>query len=429
MRTGTGVTTLALIGLLGAAFLPAPMAMAATEEPAIKSDSGPAVTVDVARMAPIERRVPVTGSLVAREQVLVYAKVSGHAVDGLLADVGDRVEAGQVLATLQDDTLSALLAQADAEHERAAAGVKQAESQIASAEASLTEVAATLERTRRLRSSGNTSQATLDQAIAADASARANADSARDGLSVARAALAQADAARRIAQLDFDNARIASPVAGVVAQRNASLGELSGSTGQPMFTIITDGQIELAGEVIENAVADLVPDAPAMLRVSGIGQIEGKVRLLPAEVDPLTRLATVRVALTADPRLRAGLFASGWILLDRREALTVPTTAILSDGSENHVQVVKDGVIETRPVTPGLIWDGRREILDGLEAGETVLARAGAFFRTGDHVQPITPEPADAEAGARGAGEPQAKGAATPDQIPPDTATDREAAQ
>ncbi|MDF3606068.1 efflux RND transporter periplasmic adaptor subunit [Paracoccus sp. DMF-8] len=395
MQTVPGAVTLALIGMLAVAALPGRMALAAPEETTEETaapDSAPAVTVDIARPAPIEKRVPVSGSLVARERVLVYAKVSGHAVDGLLVDVGDHVQAGQVLATLQSDALSALLAQAEAEHERAAAGVKQAESQIASADATLTEVSATLERTRRLRGSGNTSQATLDQAIAADASARANADSARDGLSVARAALAQADAARRIARLDFDNARITAPVAGVVAQRNASLGELSGSAAQPMFTIIADGQIELAGEVIESAVAELVQDAPATLRIAGIGAISGRVRLLPAEVDPLTRLAIVRLRLDADPRLRTGLFASGWILLERREALTVPTTAILSDGSENHVQVVKDGVIETRPVTAGLIWDGPARDPGGRGCGRNRSGPRGRLFphrrpRPADHAQ------------------------------------------
>ena len=108
---------------------------------------------------------------------------------------------------------------------------------------------------------------------------------------------------------------------------------------------------------------------------------------LPGLTAWLTRLGSARVALDADPRLRLGLFASGWIVTDRREALTVPLSAILSDDAGTRVQVVKDGVIETRPVKPGLIWQDRREILDGLAAGERVVARAGAFFQSGDRVR------------------------------------------
>lgn len=384
LRVGIGMMFAA--GLLIASPLPA-----AEEEPPVQTAAqGPAVTVDTVRMAPVEKRVPVTGSLIARQEVLIFPKVTGYAVTDILADVGDRVEAGQPLAVLQNETLNALLAQAEAEHERAEAGIKQAESQIASAEASLTEADTTLERTRRLRASGSSSQASLDQAVAAAALARANADSARDGLRVARAALAQADAARVISRLDLDYAQITSPVAGLVAQRNANLGELSGSSTSPMFTVIANGEIELAAEVIENAVPELVVGAPVSLQISGIGQVSGEIRLLPAEVDPATRLGALRVTLAADPRLRAGLFASGWILLDSHQALTVPTTAVLSDGESDFVQVVRDNLVETRPVDAGLIWQGRREILKGLSEGETVLVRAGAFFRTGDPVRPVT---------------------------------------
>lgn len=379
------------------------LALASPVLAADEAPQGPAVTVDSARMAPIERRVPLSGSLIARQEVVIHPKVAGYAVTALQADVGDQVAAGQVLATLQTDTLAALLAQADAEHERAEAGVKQADSQIASAEASLTEAALTLERTRRLRASGNASQAVLDQAVATEASARANAASARDGLSVARAALAQADAARVIARLNLDYAQITAPVAGTVAQRSARLGELSGSAAEPMFTLIAQGEIELAAEIIETAVPGLVAASPVTLEVSGIGAVAGRIRLLPAEVDPVTRLATLRIALEPDPRLRVGLFASGWVTLDRRQALSVPMTAVLATEDGDQVQVVRDGIIETRPVNAGLIWQGQREIVSGLQEGETVLTRAGAFFRTGDHVRPVATS-ADAPPDGAGAG-------------------------
>ena len=68
-------------------------------------------------------------------------------------------------------------------------------------------------------------------------------------------------------------------------------------------------------------------------------------------------------------------------------ALTVPLSAVLADERGERVQVVRNGVVETRPVRAGLVWQDRREILEGLEAGEQVIARAGAFFRTGDPVR------------------------------------------
>ena len=347
----------------------------------------PLVTLAPAELSQIEARVPISGSLVARRQVQIHANVTGHEIKGIVADVGDRVKMGDVLAWLSDDVLSAQFAQATAEYQRAEAAVRQAESQIDSAVATLTEAASALERTRSLRKSGNASQAVLDQAVAAEASAQAASAVASNGLGVARATLAQAEAARRLARLNLDYARIITPVDGVVVERNAELGALSGSGGDPLFTVIEGGEIELAADVIETALSRLKPGDAAEIEVAGVGLVTGSLRLAPASVDPLTRLGQARVSLAADPRLRVGLFAQGWITTDRREALTVPTAAILADAAGERVQVVRDGRVETREIRAGLIWQGRREILSGLEPGEQVIARAGAFFRDGDRVR------------------------------------------
>ncbi|WP_223191481.1 efflux RND transporter periplasmic adaptor subunit [Paracoccus thiocyanatus] len=345
----------------------------------------PVVTLAQAERGWIEARVPVSGSLVARQEVQVHALVSGHEITGIEAEVGDSVTAGQVLARLSEDVLSAELAQAEAEYQRAEAGISQAESQIASADASLTQAVAVLERTRSLRQSGNASQAVLDQAIATEASARAALASASDGLGVARAALAQAHAARRIARLNLDHARITAPVAGVVVARSARLGAIPG--GEPLFTLIAAGEVELEADVIETALSQLQPGDAAEIEVAGLGRVQGRLRLSPAAVDPVTRLGQARIALDPVPGLRPGLFASGWVITDRRQAVTVPASAVLADASGERVQVVKDGRIDTREVRAGQIWQGRREILEGVEAGEAVVARAGAFFRSGDQVQ------------------------------------------
>lgn len=346
----------------------------------------PVVTLAPVLRETIEERVPVSGTLLARQSVQIHANVSGHEIREIRVEVGDRVKAGDILAVLADDTLKAQLAQAEAEEARAVAGVRQAESQIASAEAALTQAATALQRTRALRQSGNASQAVLDQAVATEAAARAASASASDGLGVARAAERQAAAARRIAALNLGYARIPAPVDGVVVARTAELGALSGGA-DPLFTLIDGGAIEMAADVIETALGRIKLGDPAAVQVAGLGEIKGKVRLVPAAVDPVTRLGTARIALDPDPRLRIGLFAQGWVTSDRREAVTVPASAILADDEGERVQVVQGGVVDSRPVRAGVLWQDRREILDGLAPGETVIARAGAFFRSGDRVR------------------------------------------
>ncbi|MFC0340381.1 efflux RND transporter periplasmic adaptor subunit [Paracoccus niistensis] len=389
------------------------MGGAPPEEPAAPAATAvPTVTVEPAAVTEVQRRVPLSGTLVARAEVQVYPQVEGLEITSLGAEAGDRVEKGQELARLSDATVRAQLAQAEAELQRATAGVSQAESQISSAEAALTQAVTALERARSLRRSGSGTQASLDQAIAAEAAARAAATSAREGLAVAQAAEAQARAAREIAQLNVDRTRIVSPVEGRVASRSAQLGSIASAASGPMFTLIADGSIEFQGEVIETDLPQLRPGQPAELQVAGVGRVTGRVRQLPAAVDATTRLGLVRVELDHDERLLTGLFSSGDIITDRHDAVTVPASAILADASGARVQVVADGVVETRPVDAGLLWQERREIRDGLAAGETVIARAGAFFTSGDRVNATT---GDLDAPAVASAQPAAQPAvATP---------------
>ncbi|WBU54730.1 efflux RND transporter periplasmic adaptor subunit [Paracoccus sp. SCSIO 75233] len=348
-----------------------------------------AATVSAARMAPIEIRVPMSGSLVPRQEALVYPQLSGYEIMELLAEPGDQVSRGQVLARLSDLTVRAQLAQAEAEAQRAGAAVGQARSEIDRAEAALVQAAAALERTRRLQRGGTATQAALDQVVANEAAARAASASATDGLAVAEAAKATADAAVEIARLNLARTEITAPVDGIVTDRNAQIGAVGSAAGEPMFTIVAGGEIEWSAEIIETALERLAVDDPAVASVAGLGEVQGVVRRLPAAVDPVTRLGELRVSLEQVPGLRSGLFASGWVVVDRHEGLSVPMAAVLSSGDVEVVQVARDGIIETREVVAGAIWQGRREILSGLEEGEMVVSRAGAFFRDGDRVNAV----------------------------------------
>lgn len=362
-------------------------------EPAVAAEPPlpalPSVTVEAAARSQVQARVPVSGTVVARQEAQVFPRVSGYEIVEILAEAGDSVAQGQVLARLATDTLSAQLEQARAEHRRAEAGVRQAQSTIDSTQALLTQAQATLERVQRLRTGGTAAQSALDDAVAAEANARAQAASAADGLAVARAALAQAEATQRIARMNLDRAEIVAPVAGIVVDRRAELGALAGGAADPLFTLLADGAVEVAAEVIETALPALKVGDPAEIAVAGAGTVAGRVRLVPPAVDPVTRLGVMRIALDRSDGIRIGQFASGWVITDRRQAVTVPAGAVLADDAGERVQVVQDGTVESRPVRTGVLWNGRREIVDGVTAGEQVIARSGAFFRTGDQVRPV----------------------------------------
>ncbi len=355
------------------------------------------VTVTPVVQSEMIGRVAVSGTLVPRQEVLVYPQVNGSTIDSLEVDIGNIVNAGDILATLNASTLTAELAQAEAELARADASVSQAQSQITSATASATRTTAALDRAQRLRDAGTTAQATLDQALADLQTADAAVASAKDGLAVARAQRQQSQAQLDIAKLNLDRTTLRAPVAGLISARNGQIGAIAASGGEPIFRIIKDGVVEAEAEVIETALGQITAGDKADLSIAGVGEVSGTVRRISPTVDPVNRLGTIRVEMPDQSGLRSGVFASGWIITEERESPAVPTSAVLTDSSGTFVFVVNDGVLEKRPVIAGLIWNDLREIVTGLSVGETVLSKAGAFFGDGDRVNPIFPETADAK--------------------------------
>jgi multidrug efflux pump subunit AcrA (membrane-fusion protein) len=128
--------------------------------------AAPAVTVVEAQLRPFRDQIFVSGTLVAREEALVGAQVDGLRIDAVLAEDGDRVREGQVLARLDRSQLEALVAGSDAAIARADAAIAQAQSQILQFQATGGQAIADYNRAKQL-GPGVLSQATLDQRLAA----------------------------------------------------------------------------------------------------------------------------------------------------------------------------------------------------------------------------------------------------------------------
>jgi multidrug efflux pump subunit AcrA (membrane-fusion protein) len=155
---------------------------------AAKPVAAPAITVSRVKPEDFDQTAIVSGSLVPREEILVSPEIEGLRVRELLADEGDHVKKGQVLARLVTDQIDAQLAQNEASLARSTAAIAQARSQIAQAEAQSTEAAAQLERAKPLKKSGYMSGATYDERESAARTTAAQLLAAQEGLTAAEAA-------------------------------------------------------------------------------------------------------------------------------------------------------------------------------------------------------------------------------------------------
>ena len=363
-----------------------PPVQTAAEEP---RPLAPAVTVTPAKQRMFVERLFVSGSLVAREEALVNAQLDGLRITEILVDEGDKVAKGQVLARLDRTQLDALLAQNDAATQSAEAAIAQATSQISQFEASLAQTSADLDRAKKL-GAGIMTEATLDQRTAAARIAQSQLDAGKNASRVAQASLASRQAERRELMVRIDHAEVKAPADGIVSRRTARLGGVSSGAGDALFRIIVDGAIDLDADTPEQSLPRFALGMPAMVKLAGVDkQIAGTVRLISQEVDKATRLGKVRIALVPGSNARIGAFASGSVIANQREGLSVPTSALQRQDDGDSVQIVQDNHIASRKIVVGIVDSENVEVREGLIVGDSVVTRAAAFLRPGDIVRPM----------------------------------------
>ena len=353
----------------------------------------PAVSTVSAIRDFIADRIVATGAFVAREEILVGSEADGYAVDEILADVGDEVRKGQVLARLSRDRIDAQIAQNEAAVQRAEAAIGQASAQLEEAIAGRDRARASLARTRSLQGGGIASPDTLEQRAADAKAAEARARAAEQVLRVAEADLAAARSQGRELIIRADSTEIRAPGDGLVSRRQIHLGETVSSASPALFHIIGNSEIEVEARVPESALPRLRAGQAARVAPAGSpDELSATIRQVAPEISDADRLGRVRLRLARSPGdgpFTLGSYARVTFETERRVGVLVPVSAVLSGIRGSRVQVVRDGVVETRAVETGLRSGGLVEIRRGITDGERVLSRSGSFVRDGDPVREI----------------------------------------
>jgi HlyD family secretion protein len=107
------------------------------------------------------------------------------------------------------------------------------------------------------------------------------------------------------------------------------------------------------------------------------------------EIDRATRLGRVRVTLPASAVARVGAFARAEIEVRRDVSITAPASALIYGPDGPTVLVAHGGQVHARKVSLGLVDGARAELRGGVQEGEDIVVRAGAFLRNGDAVRPV----------------------------------------
>ncbi|MQB42216.1 efflux RND transporter periplasmic adaptor subunit [Rhizobium sp. ICMP 5592] len=382
-------TTAILLALLSA---PATFA----EEPVVTAPKQnlPAIVVTQAQTRKLVDKVVATGTVKAVEEVYIQPQVDGLSVRSLNADVGDKVEANGTLATLNDDALILQKSQMAATKAKGQATLAQLRAQLIEAHANADEAELARARAVAMGARGTVSTSSVEQANATAAANKARVASAEQAIAVAEADLKVTDS--QIADTDLKLARtgIKTPVAGTVASRNARIGAIANGSNDPLFTIIRDSKLELVVDVSESDITKINVGQKALISLSGSREkLSGTVRLVAPIVDSVTRLGAVHISIDDGDKARAGMYGSAEIVIRETQGVALPLTAVNSDENGSSARKVENGVVKFVNVETGIQDGAYVEIVKGLQDGEEVVAKAGAYVRDGDHITPVKQAP------------------------------------
>ncbi|HAD86817.1 MAG TPA: efflux RND transporter periplasmic adaptor subunit [Rhodospirillaceae bacterium] len=338
------------------------------------------VVVDRVIAETSHQHVPVIGRFVARQSGPVAARISGP-ISEFKVEVGDRVAKGDILAVLVKDSLKW-------ERELRVAELRRYQAGLETAAETLKLRQQELARLEGLRKSAAFSQARLDDKRQEVAVAKAE-------IAVARGQAESAKASLSLAEINLSYADVIAPYDGVVSRRHTEAGAFV-NLGDPLVTLIDDGNLEIEADVPARNVSGLTPGVQVNATLSLGNTMSAKVRAVVPDENPQTRTRTVRFTV-ATASGSDGIAANQSVTLSipatRKETVTtVHKDAVLNRMGKTVVFLHEDGKAVVRPVRLGEAVGSRLIVVSGLAAGDLVVVRGNERLRPGQAIS-FTPPP------------------------------------
>ncbi len=330
-----------------------------------------------------------SGYVVARRQATVSSKIAGKILE-VLVEEGMRVEKNQIVAYLDNSSQTAQLNLANAQFSAAQAALNETRAQLKQAELDLI-------RSTELLARDLTSRAAFDAATASAETLRARLAAGGENVTVAMRGV-------EVSQDQLNNTVIRAPFAGVVVTKNAQPGEMispisagGGFTRTGICTIVDMESLEIEVDVNEAYIQRVRPDqaVTAMLDAYQNWKIPAKVIAIVPTADRQKATVRVRIGfLERDQRILRDMGVKVAFLSDEDDSAEAQTAtvyvsrdAVRTDSEGNFVWIVRDGVVQRRPVSVGQSSSRGVQIMSGLGAGDKIVVAAEDELIAGQAVE------------------------------------------
>lgn len=398
------VLTIVIIGLFIAGYLPkakrhAVLASEATTE----AQAVPPVNVAVVERSPARTELSLPGTMQAIAEAPVMARASGY-VRRRLADIGDSVQSGQVLAEIEAPELDQQIRQAVSSRDQASAALEQAEAGLRMARSNQGIAKITADRWRNLVEKGAVSRQENDSYQAVLESQNANVQASEKAIQVAKSNLAAVEAnLARLNQLKSYQ-QVRSPFAGIITVRNIEAGTLVTEGSTLLYRVAQPGTLRVFVNVPQPDAEAVHEGMPATVALQGSAEPpwKGRVTRTAKALDPTSRTMLAEIQATnAGGKLMPGMFVLvGLSLSHSATALLIPgdTLVVRSDGPQVAV-VDQVGTVHFRRIQLGRDLGSKLEVVSGVGEGDRIVINPGDTAKEGAKVKPI---PASNKASASG---------------------------
>jgi RND family efflux transporter MFP subunit len=335
------------------------------QEAAQAPEPRPARTVTVARQ-PAGERVILTGHIEADDEAALAFRISGRMIERPV-NVGQRVEAAQVIAKL------------DPQNEVNA--LRAAQAGLTAAQAAVTQTRAQFERQRTLLAQGHTPRAQFDLAEKAMRTAQAQAD--------------DAEAQTQTAALRVSYTILQADAPGVVTARGAEPGEVV-QAGQMIVRLARQGGRDAVFDVPAQVLRSAPPDSVVTVRLTDDPKVTatGRVREIAAQADPVTRTFQVKIGLSDPPEaMRLGATITGSVQLDGDAVVSIPASALTEANRQPAVWVVDptSHAVSLRNIELLRHDPGTVVVAHGLDTGDIVVTAGVQALHPGQTVRLLGP--------------------------------------
>ena len=367
-----------------------------------KTAPTPAPPVEVTTAAAItralQRNVDAVGSFTADEEVIVAAQAAGELAE-LNVDFGSFVQAGQVIATIDQRDAKLKIEQAEATLKQTLArlGMKEGEkfdavqnADVKVAKAQLDWTKMDLDRAARLVENGDVSRSVFDQAQTQNNLAQARYQAAVDAVNQQLAVVEQQRSALNLAKKALADTIVRAPISGAVKEKHTARGAYLPVNGR-IVTLVKINPLRLRAEIPEAAAAAVRTGQLMKLQVDAFPNrvFSGRIVRIGPSLNEQTRALTVE-AQVANPGnlLRPGMFArSSLVTAPSAPAVLVPTKAVVTIAGLTKVYVIESGKAAERIVKTGAADGDLIEIVEGVKNGETLATSNLDKLQTGTVVK------------------------------------------